>query len=104
MKKTFALAAVLALGVVACSPAAEEAATETAADETAVVDLWQACGLTRPWNDPHKDIARKLTTPILVMVLSNRLVANLSWLGPSYQAPSVHRLSVKGVVFAKLMR
>ena len=30
-------------------------------DETAVVALWQACGLTRPWNDPHRDIARKLT-------------------------------------------
>jgi ribosomal protein S18 acetylase RimI-like enzyme len=30
-------------------------------DEPAVVALWQACGLTRPWNDPHKDIVRKLT-------------------------------------------
>jgi ribosomal protein S18 acetylase RimI-like enzyme len=30
-------------------------------DEAAVVALWQACELTRPWNDPHKDIARKLT-------------------------------------------
>ena len=30
------------------------------ADEADVVALWQACGLTRPWNDPHKDIARKL--------------------------------------------
>ena len=30
------------------------------ADEQAVVDLWRECGLTRPWNDPHKDIARKL--------------------------------------------
>ncbi len=29
-------------------------------DEEAVVALWQACGLTRPWNDPHADIARKL--------------------------------------------
>lgn len=29
-------------------------------DEAQVVALWQACGLTRPWNDPHKDIARKL--------------------------------------------
>nr|WP_315230295.1 GNAT family acetyltransferase [uncultured Albidiferax sp.] len=29
-------------------------------DEAAVVALWQACGLTRPWNDPHQDIARKL--------------------------------------------
>ena len=32
-----------------------------AADEAAIIDLWQACGLTRPWNDPKKDIARKLT-------------------------------------------
>jgi ribosomal protein S18 acetylase RimI-like enzyme len=30
-------------------------------DEATVVALWQACGLTRPWNDPHADIARKLT-------------------------------------------
>lgn len=29
------------------------------ADEQAVVALWHACGLVRPWNDPHKDIARK---------------------------------------------
>ena len=28
-------------------------------DEAAVIALWQACGLTRPWNDPAKDIARK---------------------------------------------
>lgn len=30
------------------------------ADEAAVIALWQACGLTRPWNDPARDIARKL--------------------------------------------
>ena len=30
-------------------------------DTEAVVSLWEACGLTRPWNDPLKDIARKLT-------------------------------------------
>jgi ribosomal protein S18 acetylase RimI-like enzyme len=29
------------------------------ADEPAVVALWEAAGLTRPWNDPHRDIARK---------------------------------------------
>ncbi|UGY17067.1 GNAT family acetyltransferase [Bradyrhizobium septentrionale] len=27
------------------------------ADVTDVVALWQACGLTRPWNDPSADIA-----------------------------------------------
>ncbi len=26
-------------------------------DVEAVVALWQRCGLTRPWNDPHADIA-----------------------------------------------
>jgi RimJ/RimL family protein N-acetyltransferase len=29
-------------------------------DTEAVIALWQACGLTRPWNDPRQDIARKL--------------------------------------------
>jgi ribosomal protein S18 acetylase RimI-like enzyme len=29
-------------------------------DEAAVIALWHATGLTRPWNDPGKDIARKL--------------------------------------------
>ena len=32
------------------------------ADEAAVIALWQACDLLRPWNDPHADIQRKLTT------------------------------------------
>jgi len=29
-------------------------------DEAAVVSLWQHCELTVPWNNPYKDIARKL--------------------------------------------
>lgn len=29
-------------------------------DAEAVVSLWDACGLLRPWNDPQKDIARCL--------------------------------------------
>ena len=29
-------------------------------DEHAVIALWERCGLTRPWNDPSKDIRRKL--------------------------------------------
>ena len=28
-------------------------------DEAAVIALWEAAGLTRSWNDPRKDIARK---------------------------------------------
>ncbi|MEZ4651573.1 MAG: GNAT family acetyltransferase [Candidatus Eisenbacteria bacterium] len=30
------------------------------ADEAEVIDLWLRCELVRPWNDPHKDIQRKL--------------------------------------------
>jgi ribosomal protein S18 acetylase RimI-like enzyme len=33
----------------------------TPADEAEVIALWQACGLTRSWNNPQRDIARKLT-------------------------------------------
>ena len=29
-------------------------------DEDAVVALWERCDLTRPWNDPRKDVRRKL--------------------------------------------
>ncbi|MET0734187.1 MAG: GNAT family acetyltransferase, partial [Microbacterium sp.] len=40
-----------------------------ARDTDAVVALWQASGLTRPWNDPRKDIARKLAVqPELFLV------------------------------------
>jgi ribosomal protein S18 acetylase RimI-like enzyme len=47
-------------------------------DEAAVVALWQKCGLTRPWNDPHADIARKLTEQpelFLVGTVDDELVA-----------------------------
>lgn len=30
-------------------------------DADAAIALWHGCGLLRPWNDPQKDIARKLT-------------------------------------------
>jgi ribosomal protein S18 acetylase RimI-like enzyme len=48
------------------------------ADEAAVIALWQQCGLVRPWNDPHKDIQRKLAVRpdwFLVGVLDGRVVA-----------------------------
>jgi ribosomal protein S18 acetylase RimI-like enzyme len=47
-------------------------------DETTVIALWQQCGLVRPWNDPHKDIQRKLAVRpdlFLVGVLDDRVVA-----------------------------
>ena len=41
----------------------------TLPDEVAVVRLWERCELTRPWNDPRKDIRRKLAVrPDLFLV------------------------------------
>jgi ribosomal protein S18 acetylase RimI-like enzyme len=38
-------------------------------DTEPVVALWQRCGLTRPWNDPRRDIERKLAVqPELFLV------------------------------------
>ena len=51
----------------------------TEADTDAVIALWQACGLTRPWNDPLRDIQRKLTVQrelFLVGEADGRLVAS----------------------------
>jgi ribosomal protein S18 acetylase RimI-like enzyme len=50
------------------------------ADETAVLDLWHRCGLTRPWNDPGKDIARKMAVRpdlFLVGVIDGVIVATV---------------------------
>jgi ribosomal protein S18 acetylase RimI-like enzyme len=38
-------------------------------DKTAVIELWQKCNLTRPWNNPELDIKRKLkVNPELFLV------------------------------------
>ena len=45
------------------------AAAEPADAETAVA-LWQGCGLTRPWNDPHADFARALAGATSTILLA----------------------------------
>src|SRR5262245_52569404 len=38
-------------------------------DEYAVIELWHRCHITRPWNDPRKDINRKMrVNPELCLV------------------------------------
>ena len=49
-------------------------------DQDAIVELWVECGLAVPWNDPVKDINRKLTTQrelFLVGAIGPRLVASV---------------------------
>ena len=46
-------------------------------DTENVIALWNECGLTRPWNDPNKDIIRKLGTQrdlFLVMELGGEII------------------------------
>lgn len=50
------------------------------ADEPSVIRLWTQCGLTRPWNDPRKDILRKLSVQpnlFLVGLIDGRIVASV---------------------------
>ena len=49
-------------------------------DRAAVIALWHGCGLTRPWNDPSRDIDRKLAVqPELFLVgeLDGRVIATI---------------------------
>ena len=48
-------------------------------EEAAVIALWQACGLTRPWNDPANDLAFARGRPssdVLVGLAGDRIVAS----------------------------
>ncbi|MEN5073275.1 GNAT family acetyltransferase [Isoptericola cucumis] len=42
------------------------------ADVEQVVALWRACGLTRPWNDPHRDVADARATPTSTVLVGVR--------------------------------
>ena len=49
-------------------------------DESAVIKLWDRSGLTRSWNDPQKDIYRKLRVQpdwFLVGVVEDRIIASV---------------------------
>ncbi|PWU08285.1 MAG: GNAT family acetyltransferase [Verrucomicrobia bacterium] len=49
-------------------------------DEPAVISLWQRCNLIRAWNDPSKDIRRKLKVRpdlFLLGLLNGEIVASV---------------------------
>jgi ribosomal protein S18 acetylase RimI-like enzyme len=50
------------------------------ADEPALIALWSACGLIRPWNDPTKDIQRKVAVHdggFFVGTVNDRVIASV---------------------------
>ena len=45
--------------------------TETVADDAgAVIALWEACGLTRPWNDPARDFELAMGSDASTMLVA----------------------------------
>ena len=82
-------------------------------DEGEVVSLWERCGLVVPWNDPHKDIQRKLRVQpelFLVGLLKDEIIATAmagyeghrGWINylavhPDYQRSGFGRLMMKAV-------
>ena len=71
-------------------------------DEKAVVELWTRCDLVRPWNNPHKDIQRKLKVDpewFLVGILDGQIIATVmagyeghrGWLNYLAVAPEFQR-------------
>jgi ribosomal protein S18 acetylase RimI-like enzyme len=51
----------------------------TATDRGDVIALWNACGLTRPWNDPIRDFDTALANPTSAILIdrdAKRIVAS----------------------------
>jgi ribosomal protein S18 acetylase RimI-like enzyme len=49
-------------------------------DQLTVMTLWQKCNLTRPWNNPERDIARKLRVNrelFLVGLINGKVIATI---------------------------
>jgi len=79
------------------------------------VALWRLCDLIRPWNDPHKDIARKLRVRpdlFLVGVLDDRIVASVmagyeghrGWLNYLAVAPELQRRGLARAIVTEAER
>jgi ribosomal protein S18 acetylase RimI-like enzyme len=79
------------------------------AEENELIELWRACGLTAPQNDPHKDIAAKFAVQsdmFLVGVLGGRLVATVmvgydghrGWINYLGVHPDYQRLGLGGLI------
>lgn len=49
-------------------------------EEARVIALWEMCGLTRPWNDPERDLAfarGKANSDVLVGIADGAIVATV---------------------------
>ena len=84
-------------------------------DEPSVIALWQRCDLVRPWNDPCRDIRRKLTVNpewFLVGLVDGQIVATVmagyeghrGWLNYLAVAPEFQRRGLGRKIVAEAER
>ena len=84
-------------------------------DEEAVISLWRRCDLLRPWNDPRKDIQRKMSVRpdlFLVGLLDGQVVAcvmagyegHRGWLNYLAVAPEHQRHGLARAIVAEAER
>ena len=84
-------------------------------DEEAVISLWRRCDLLRPWNDPRKDIRRKMEVRpdlFLVGLLDGQVVAcvmagyegHRGWLNYLAVAPEHQRHGLARAIVAEAER
>ena len=82
-------------------------------DQKAVIELWQKCNLTRPWNNPRLDIERKLKVNpelFLVGLIDTKVIATVmggyeghrGWVNylavdPEYQRKELGRQIMKAI-------
>jgi ribosomal protein S18 acetylase RimI-like enzyme len=67
-------------------------------DESEVIALWERCELTRPWNDPKQDIARKMQVNpelFLVAMIETRVIGTVM-AGYEGHRGSINYLAVDG--------
>lgn len=66
-------------------------------DKKEVIELWQECGLVVPWNDPQRDVERKLSVqPELFLIgLLNEEIISTAMAGYDGHRGWVYYLAVK---------
>jgi ribosomal protein S18 acetylase RimI-like enzyme len=72
-------------------------------DRTRVVRLWEACGLTRPWNDPYSDIDRKLDRDAELLLVGEVPVAEAAAATATTTAAAAAGATMAGGVVATVM-
>jgi ribosomal protein S18 acetylase RimI-like enzyme len=84
-------------------------------DREVVIALWEACGLTRPWNDPGRDIDRKIAVDpslLLVAELDGAVVGAVmagydghrGWINYLAAAPAVQRAGIGAALMREAER